>query len=60
MRLNDLDGTTIGVDNAGTGTVDARYNFWGCRGGPLATGCATYTGNVLFKPWLRHPVREWD
>ncbi len=54
MRANDLGGTTVGVDNAGTGTADAKANYWGCPGGPGAAGCATTEGTVLFTPWLKH------
>jgi hypothetical protein len=45
--------TTIGIDNLGSGTVDATQNYWGCPGGPGATGCATVAGTgVTFTPFL--------
>lgn len=40
-----------------TGTVNATENWWGCRRGPGARGCATVSGpDVLLKPWLTHPA----
>lgn len=54
LRANDLGGTTVGVDNAGTGTADAKANYWGCTGGPGATGCSAVEGTVLFTPWLKY------
>ena len=45
-----------GVDNYGTGTVNATENWWGCFGGPGAEECASVEGSgVLFTPWLRKP-----
>ena len=52
LRLNHLEGTTTGVDNAGTGTVDARFNHWGCTAGPGNPGCSGVMGSVLFMPVL--------
>jgi hypothetical protein len=34
LHFNDLLGGNIGVDNLGTGTVDATQNWWGCAKGP--------------------------
>jgi hypothetical protein len=58
VHLNDLLGgdTNIGVDNIGTGTVDATENWWGCPQGPDKDGCTTVSGAVSFTPWLRHPI----
>lgn len=49
---NDLTGSTVGVQNAGTGTVDANWNYWGCAGGPAASGCAGMKGTVGVIAWL--------
>ena len=47
----------VGVDNIGSGTVNATENWWGCFGGPGATGCTTVEGSgVLFTPWLVFPL----
>ena len=55
-HLNDLLGHSIGVDNLGTGTVDATENWWGCASGPGAPGCASVAGsNVSVAPWLMRP-----
>jgi hypothetical protein len=58
VHLNDLLGgdMNIGVDNIGTGTVDATENWWGCPQGPDKDGCTTVSGAVTFTPWLRHPI----
>ncbi len=55
--FNDLLGGKIGVDNLGTGTVNAITNYWGCFAGPGATGCSTVSGpGVTFVPFLRIPA----
>ena len=56
VHLNDFNNRAIGVDNLGTGTVDAIQNWWGCALGPLSKRCASITGpNVVFTPWLLFP-----
>ncbi len=52
IHLNNFLDDTIGVDNLGSGLVDAKQNWWACTGGPGASGCATVSGSVLFAPWL--------
>jgi hypothetical protein len=55
----NLLGGDIGVDNIGTGTVDATENWWGCPNGPGTGGCTTVKGTgVFFTPRLRHPMLE--
>jgi parallel beta-helix repeat protein len=57
IHINNLLGGDIGVDNIGTGTVDATENWWGCPNGPGTGGCTTVNGTgVLFTPWLTHPI----
>ncbi|MGE5333919.1 MAG: nitrous oxide reductase family maturation protein NosD [Nitrososphaerota archaeon] len=57
LHDNNLFGSgAIGVENAGSGVVDATLNYWGCPGGPGAPGCSTTLGNVSFTPWLSHRV----
>jgi hypothetical protein len=47
----------VGVDNIGSGTVNATENWWGCFGGPGAKGCTTVQGSgVLVTPWLVFPL----
>jgi len=55
VNLNNLyaTGLNYGVDNLGTGNVNATENWWGCPGGPGSNGCSIYNGpNVLVAPWL--------
>lgn len=57
LHFNTLSDGVIGVDNLGTGTVDATQNYWGCSGGPGAKGCSNVSGAaVVFTPWLTRPV----
>jgi hypothetical protein len=58
IHLNDLLGgdINIGVDNKGTGIVDATENWWGSPGGPGEEGATTVNGVFFFTPWLRHPI----
>lgn len=43
-------------DNATSGTLNATDNWWGCNGGPGATGCTTVIDSsgstVDYTPWL--------
>lgn len=56
-HLNNLLGKKIGVDNLGTGTVNATLNWWGCSKGPGAGGCSKVAGSgVTFAPWLTKPA----
>lgn len=56
IHLNNFPDNRVGIQNAGTATVDATQNWWGCSGGPAANGCATVSGTgVLFTPWLTKP-----
>ena len=56
VHLNNFNNRAIGVDNLGTGSVDATQNWWGCALGPLSKRCASVTGpNVVFTPWLLFP-----
>jgi parallel beta-helix repeat protein len=45
--------TGDGINNGGTGSIDATNNWWGCNGGPGAgPGCASSVGLAAFSPWL--------
>jgi nitrous oxidase accessory protein NosD len=53
VHFNDFDTRGIGVDNLGTGTINATENWWNCPTGPGGQGCTTVRGSgVLFTPWL--------
>jgi parallel beta-helix repeat protein len=55
-HLNDLLGT-VGIDNIGSGTVNATVNWWGCAAGPGQKGCSTVEGQgVTVSPVLQRPV----
>jgi Right handed beta helix region len=57
VHLNNLVGAgMIGVDNLGSGKVDATENWWGCSAGPTKKNCSSAVGpNVVFTPWLTTP-----
>jgi parallel beta-helix repeat protein len=53
VHFNDFDTWGIGVENLGTGTVNATDNWWHCHAGPEGKGCTTVSGpGVWFTPWL--------
>jgi len=56
LHLNDFNDTAIGVDNLGTGTVNATQNWWNCTAGPNTFGCGATSGsNVKTAPALTRP-----
>jgi parallel beta-helix repeat protein len=59
VNLNNFVAPTVGVDNLGTGTVNALENWWACTGGPAGgSGCAGVAGpGILFAPWLGAPFK---
>jgi hypothetical protein len=61
MHLNDINGIGVGIDDGGTGKVDATDNWWGCPGGPGTANCANVNVGppaVVFSPSLRVPLHE--
>jgi len=55
-HFNDLP-HSVGIDNIGTGTVDATENWWNCPTGPGSGHCASVTGTaVSTAPWLFTPA----
>jgi hypothetical protein len=52
VNHNQLGGNTVGVQNAGTGTLDATQNYWGCSAGPVSADCAGVVGSVNYTPWM--------
>lgn len=61
VHLNDFQFRGIGVDNLGTGTVDATENWWNCLTGPGSKRCSTVAGSgVNSTPWLLFPFNSGD
>jgi parallel beta-helix repeat protein len=60
VHLNNFRTRGVGVDNLGTGRVDATDNWWHCPSGPGGKGaCASATGpNVTTSPWLGFPFED--
>jgi hypothetical protein len=59
VHFNDLLGGQVGVDNIGTGTVNATENWWESQRGPGAERGTKVEGTgVTFSPWLRFPILE--
>ena len=59
VGFNNLQGpTATGVDNIGTGSIDATWNWWGCLTGPQSgVLCSSANGqNILTAPWLTFPA----
>jgi hypothetical protein len=55
-HLNNFNITGIGVDNIGTGYVNAIFSWWNCAKGSGTPGCATIVQpGVSFRPWLTDP-----
>ena len=56
-NFNNLNGNGVGLDNLGTGLVDATNNWWGCARGPNTSGCSSVIGaGVQVSPWLSSPA----
>jgi parallel beta-helix repeat protein len=50
---NLLNVHLTGLDNTGTGSVNATQNYWGCPGGPNKAACSSVGGpRVKFEPFL--------
>lgn len=58
VGFNNLLGRDTGVDNIGTGPIDATWNWWNCLAGPRSGGsCSSANGpNILTTPWLLFPA----
>jgi parallel beta-helix repeat protein len=60
VLVNNLKGPDkVGVANAGTGTVSAMDNWWGCAKGPGAPGCSITSGSgtIISTPFATQPVQ---
>ncbi|HUA98297.1 MAG TPA: right-handed parallel beta-helix repeat-containing protein [Terracidiphilus sp.] len=54
-HFNDFNDRGIGIDNLGTGLIDATENWWRCSTGP-SSKCSSIAGSgVSFNPWLTQP-----
>jgi parallel beta-helix repeat protein len=57
VHLNNLF-DDLGIDNLGTGSVDATMNWWKCSNGPGSNGCSSFLGaGVQTGPWLSQPSK---
>lgn len=60
-HFNDFGTIGVGVDNIGTGTVNATFNWWNCPAGPGGKRCTTIVGSgVAATPWLTSPFNDDD
>lgn len=58
-HFNNFDSIGIGVDNLGSGTVNATENWWRCAAGPGRSSCASVAGSgVVITPWLTSPFNS--
>ena len=56
LHLNNLLGGEVGVDNIGSGTVNATDNYWGCAAGPTSAACSNVGGpGLLSTAWMTNP-----
>jgi len=52
VHFNDFDDHAIGIDNLGSGWIDATNNWWNCAAGPSAACSSTTGANITTAPWL--------
>lgn len=59
-HFNDFNLTGIGVDNLGSGVVNATDNWWNCLAGPSSNrSCASVSGTgISTSPWLTYPYQS--
>jgi parallel beta-helix repeat protein len=54
-HFNDFEAHGIGIENLGSGQIDATENWWGCITGP-SSRCSSVVGSgVTSTPWLLQP-----
>jgi parallel beta-helix repeat protein len=54
-HFNDFNAHGIGIENLGSGHIDATENWWGCITGP-SSRCSSVVGSaVTSTPWLLQP-----
>lgn len=54
-HFNDFNGHLAGIDNIGSGSIDATNNWWGCPNGPSARCSWIIGGNIVTTPELTRP-----
>lgn len=55
VHFNDFS-RGIGIQNLGTGMIDATENWWSCGAGPGGSHCSSAKGSGLSStPWLTNP-----
>lgn len=54
-HFNDFGGRLTGIDNLGSGSIDATNNWWGCANGPSAHCSWTKGTGITTTPWLTRP-----
>ena len=61
-HFNDFNNRSTGIDNIGSGSIDATNNWWDCANGP-STHCSSAIGsNIATSPFLSQPYdfdNEW-
>jgi hypothetical protein len=58
-HFNDFNERGIGIDNLGSGTINATENWWDCGSGPSAKCSSVVGSGVTSAPWLELPF-EFD
>lgn len=46
LHMNNLLGGQTGAANTAKGSINGTLNYWGCAGGPGASGCASASGGA--------------
>ncbi|HVC44471.1 MAG TPA: hypothetical protein VND20_06595 [Candidatus Binataceae bacterium] len=58
VALNNLTGKhATGVNNAGSGSVTATGNYWGCPSGPNTSRCTSTSGTVVSSPFVSQSLK---
>ncbi|WP_446742218.1 right-handed parallel beta-helix repeat-containing protein [Silvibacterium acidisoli] len=55
VHFNDFNGRFVGIDNIGSGSIDATNNWWDCPGGPIARCSRAIGNNISTTPALTRP-----
>lgn len=55
VHFNNFNGPGTGIDNKGTGLIDATENWWNCSNGPSASCSSTVGSGITSTPFLTTP-----